>query len=133
MAQTGTPRTKFLVPSIGSTTHWRWLWPVEPCSSPSTASRDRTRDEGAADGLLDGLVGVGDRRQVGLAHHVQVECLEAVVGDRVGVVGEHVGQAQVVGVVDPSGELPDAGPEIGMGLRLWCRRTELPVHPYDEA
>ncbi len=44
VAQTGTPRTKFLVPSIGSTTHWRWLWPVEPCSSPRTASRDRTRD-----------------------------------------------------------------------------------------
>src|SRR3954453_13710770 len=30
VAHTGTPRTKFLVPSIGSTTHWRWLCPVVP-------------------------------------------------------------------------------------------------------
>ena len=36
--------------------------------------------QGAADGLLDGLVGVGDRRQVGLAHDVQVEGLEPVRG-----------------------------------------------------
>ena len=44
MAQTGTPRTKFLVPSIGSITHCRWLCPVDPCSSPRTASRERTRE-----------------------------------------------------------------------------------------
>ena len=44
VAHTGTPRTKFLVPSIGSITHRRWLWPVEPCSSPVIASRERTRD-----------------------------------------------------------------------------------------
>src|ERR1700712_4603715 len=44
VAQTGTPRTKFLVPSMGSTTQRRWLCPVEPCSSPSTASRGRARD-----------------------------------------------------------------------------------------
>jgi hypothetical protein len=44
VAQTGTPRTKFLVPSIGSTIQRRWLWPVEPCSSPVTASRERTRE-----------------------------------------------------------------------------------------
>src|SRR6478735_5458001 len=44
VAHTGTPRTKFLVPSIGSITQRRWLWPVEPCSSPVTASRERTRD-----------------------------------------------------------------------------------------
>jgi hypothetical protein len=43
-AHTGTPRTKFLVPSIGSTTQRRWLWPVEPVSSPTTASRGRARD-----------------------------------------------------------------------------------------
>ena len=44
LAQTGTPRTKFLVPSIGSTTQRRWLCPVEPVSSPCTASRGRARE-----------------------------------------------------------------------------------------
>ena len=53
----------------------------------------------APDALLDRLVGVGHRRQVRLAHHVQVERLEPALGERVGVVGEHVGEAQVVGVV----------------------------------
>jgi hypothetical protein len=43
VAQTGTPRTKFLVPSIGSMTHWRAPWPVASNSSPTTASRGRTR------------------------------------------------------------------------------------------
>ncbi len=41
VAQTGTPRTKFLVPSIGSTTHCRGLSPTSPSSSPSTASPGR--------------------------------------------------------------------------------------------
>ncbi len=44
VAHTGTPRTKFLVPSIGSITHCRCEWPVAPLSSPSTASRGRARD-----------------------------------------------------------------------------------------
>ena len=44
VAHTGTPRTKFLVPSIGSMIQRRWLLPVVPCSSPVTASRERTRD-----------------------------------------------------------------------------------------
>ena len=44
VAHTGTPRTKFLVPSIGSTIQRRWLLPVVPCSSPVTASRERTRE-----------------------------------------------------------------------------------------
>ena len=53
----------------------------------------------APDALLDRLVGVGDRGEVGLAHHVQVERLEPGGGVRVGVVGEHVRKAQIVGVV----------------------------------
>ena len=44
VAHTGTPRTKFLVPSIGSITHRRALWPDAPNSSPSTASRGLERD-----------------------------------------------------------------------------------------
>jgi hypothetical protein len=32
-----------LVPSIGSITHWRWLCPVAPISSPMIASRGRVR------------------------------------------------------------------------------------------
>ena len=55
--------------------------------------------QGAADGLLDGLVGVGDRRQVGLAHDVQVEGLEPVRGRGVRIIGEDVREAQIVGVV----------------------------------
>ena len=42
--------------------------------------------EGAPDPLLDGLVGVGDRRQVGLGVDYQVLGLEAVQADRVGLV-----------------------------------------------
>src|SRR5690625_5918008 len=34
VAQTGTPRTKLRVPSIGSITHWRAEEPVVPNSSP---------------------------------------------------------------------------------------------------
>src|SRR5580692_3518455 len=43
VAQTGTPRTKFLVPSIGSITQQRWLVPLRPNSSPSIASLGRAR------------------------------------------------------------------------------------------
>src|SRR3954449_264738 len=43
VAQTGTPRTKFFVPSIGSTTHCREPCPVGANSSPTTASRVRVR------------------------------------------------------------------------------------------
>ena len=66
-----------MVPSIGSMTHWRCECPVVPCSSPMTASRERTRAERAAQALLDREVGLGDRGEVRLAHHVQVERLEA--------------------------------------------------------
>src|SRR5690625_6836491 len=43
VAQTGTPRTKLRVPSIGSITHWRAEEPVVPNSSPIPWSRDRER------------------------------------------------------------------------------------------
>src|SRR5699024_7302146 len=43
VAQTGTPRTKLRVPSIGSITHWRAEEPGVPNSSPITWSRDRER------------------------------------------------------------------------------------------
>src|SRR5215472_3680859 len=43
VAQTGTPRTKFMVPSIGSITQHRWLDPEWPNSSPNMASRGRDR------------------------------------------------------------------------------------------
>src|SRR3954452_22356035 len=39
VAHTGTPRTKILVPSIGSTTHWRWLCAGEPCYAAVHGSR----------------------------------------------------------------------------------------------
>jgi protein arginine N-methyltransferase 1 len=44
LAHTGTPRTKFLVPSMGSITHCRPLRrAVPPCSSPKTSSPGRSR------------------------------------------------------------------------------------------
>ena len=55
--------------------------------------------ERAAHGLLDGLVGVGDRGQVGLVDDVQVLSLEPVHRQRVRVVGEDVRESQIVGVV----------------------------------
>ena len=64
--------------------------------------------QGAADALLDRLVGVGHRGQVGLVHHVQVQRLEPARGQRVGVVGQHVREPQVVGVVGGHG--PQAMP-----------------------
>ena len=43
VAHTGTPRTKLLVPSIGSSTHWRPAkTAVPPNSSPSTTSSGRS-------------------------------------------------------------------------------------------
>ena len=97
VAQTGTPRTKFLVPSIGSMHPApRARDPVAPNSSPVTASRGRARDSVDADRLLGGRVGVADRRQVRLGLDPQVQRLEAVHRDGVGGVGEHVGQSEVV-------------------------------------
>src|SRR5664280_2718686 len=43
VAQTGTPRMKLWVPSIGSMTQRRGPWPVVSNSSPSTASLGRVR------------------------------------------------------------------------------------------
>ena len=57
----------------------------------------------APDALLHALVGIRDRGEVGLAHHVQVERLEAVRRQGVRVVGQHVREAQVVGVVGGTG------------------------------
>ena len=44
VAHTGTPRTKFCVPSIGSITHCLAAVPVDPSSSPIIPSRVRTRE-----------------------------------------------------------------------------------------
>ena len=100
MAQTGTPRTKFLVPSIGSITHCRWLCPVEPCSSPRTASRERTRERvrriASSTAWSASVTGV----RSGLLITCRSRALKRFWVMRVGVVGEHVGEAQVVGEVD---------------------------------
>ena len=99
VAHTGTPRTKFLVPSIGSTIQRRWLWPVEPCSSPMTASREPARDRVrrmlSSTAWSASVTGV----RSGLVITCRSSALNRDVGEGVGVVGEHVGQAQVVGVV----------------------------------
>ena len=99
VAHTGTPRTKFLVPSIGSTTQRRWLKPLEPSSSPTHRVPRAGAGQRAADAVLDRPVGVGHRGQVRLGVDPQVHRLVAARAHRVGVVGEDVRQPQVVGVV----------------------------------
>ena len=53
--------------------------------------------QGDAEHLLDRAVGVGDRREVGLGVDLQVLGLEAVQADGIGLVGQHVCQAHVLG------------------------------------
>ena len=92
----GTPRRKFLVPSIGSRpTCAGWRRPSSPNSSPSTPSRGGCAAR-RAERLLHRHVGVGDRGQVGLLRHPEVLRPEARHGDGVGRVGEHMRQSQVV-------------------------------------
>ena len=98
VAHTGTPRTKFFVPSIGSMTQRRAPCPSTPNSSPETASSGRSRASRRADRLLHGAVGVADRGQVGLGLDHEVGRAEAVHGDRVGGVGEAQREREVVGV-----------------------------------
>ena len=78
VAHTGTPRTKFLVPSIGSITHWRPVNSVvPPNSSPNTESSGRCVGQPVAQQRLGVPVGVGDRRQVGFGLDAQVHRAEA--------------------------------------------------------
>jgi hypothetical protein len=50
----------------------------------------------AADGFFGGLVRVGDRRQVRLGLHLEVQGLEAAHGLVIHGVGQDMGQAQVI-------------------------------------
>ena len=79
MHHTGTPRTKFFVPSIGSSTHCR---PAESrCAAElfaehriiGTARRQRRPQQ-----LFGRFVGVGDRRKVGFGIDPQIERTEPV-------------------------------------------------------
>ena len=110
VAQTGTPRTKLWVPSIGSTTHCRGLEPVGANSSPMTASRGRVRLSWARIELLGVAVGVADQGEVGLGVDLQVLGTEAGDRDPLDGIREHVGEAQVVVVAghgaQPSGRPP---------------------------
>ena len=100
MAHTGTPRTKFLVPSIGSITHGATRGPgvaellahdrvagagpasvIRSCSSTARSA--------SVTGVRSGLVST------------EVLGLEAVQADRVGLVGQHVCQPHVL-VVAPA-------------------------------
>ena len=110
VAQTGTPRTKLWVPSIGSTTHWRGLEPV---------GRELLADDGVArsgaleldaDELLGLPVGVADEGEVGLGLDPQVLGAEACRGDPLDGVGEHVGEAQVVVIAGHGPQPSGAGP-----------------------
>ena len=89
MAQTGTPRTKFLVPSIGSITQRRG---ADACRAELLAGDRVVADDRAASrsriACLDGAVGVADRGQVGFGLDDQIGGAEAGEGDRVGGVGQ---------------------------------------------
>ena len=72
VAQTGTPRTKLWVPSIGSTTHCRGLDPVwRELLADDGVARPGALELGA-DQLLGVAVGVADQGQVGLGLDPQV-------------------------------------------------------------
>jgi hypothetical protein len=88
VAQTGTPRMKFFVPSTG-------VDDPPPVARPARAvllAHDRVarahRCQPLADRPLDGSVGLGHRRGVRLRLHPQVDRPEVPHGDRVGGVGE---------------------------------------------
>ena len=100
VAQAGTPREKFFVPSIGSSTQPRPL--VRHLTAALLAQHGVARPLGADHGtqrVLGGGVGVGDRGAVGLAGDAQVGGAEPVDGDRVGGVGEPQREREIVGVV----------------------------------
>ena len=100
VAQTGTPRTKFDVPSIGSMIQRRSWDPVDPsispCSSPRTTSRVRVDLSWRRIDVLDGLVGLGHVRHVRLGRNRQVDGAKTVHGEVVGVVGQDVRKSHVV-------------------------------------
>ena len=101
---------------MGSMTHWRWLWPVEPCSSPSTASRERTRERvrrmacstawsASVTGVRSGLLITCRSRALKRSALIESASSASTWARR---------RSSVKSME------PDAGPEIGMGLRLWC-------------
>ncbi len=96
MAHTGTPRTKFLVPSIGSITHRRAPWPVRPHLLAEHGVAWPGPAELGADDLLGAAVGIGDRCGVRLGLHPQVLGLEPGHGQTVDLVGDHVREPEVV-------------------------------------
>ena len=128
MAQTGTPRTKFFVPSIGSTTHCREPWPVGSNSSPTTASRGRVRRSWLRIELLGGPVGVADRGQVGLGLDPQVGREEARHRQRVDHVGDDVRQAKVVVVGRHAGSSLASGRPGPAGWRSAADGTATGAH-----
>ena len=91
----------------------------------------------ATDALLDRLVGVGHRREVGLVDHVQVQRLEPIGGQRVGVVREDVREPQVVGEgrghdpqVRPRGALSrQAGPSLRASQESSVEASTCGRHP----
>ena len=97
--QIGTPRTKFAVPSIGSTIHCRpaACGSPPPNSSPRIASSGSRLRQVVADHPLDAGVAVGDLGAVGLELHVEILRAVAVDRDQVGFVGEGEGDGEVVG------------------------------------
>ena len=97
VAHTGTPRTKFLVPSIGSITQRRGPQPVSPISSPCTASRGRARLRVRRMACSAAVSASDTGVRSGLAVTCRSSDLEPAHGDRVGVVGEQMGQPEVVG------------------------------------
>ena len=93
VAHTGTPRTKFLVPSIGSITH---CLPRKSCSAELLTEHrviGPLLRQGVAQCGLHRAVRVGDRGEVRLGVDVKVQRAEAFHRQRVGLVGQLQGQA----------------------------------------
>ena len=93
VAQTGTPRTKFFVPSIGID---HPLATGESRCAPELFAENRVvgtmRRQRRAQQLLGRPVGIGDRGEVGLGVDAQIERAESVQCQRVGRVGHFQGE-----------------------------------------
>jgi hypothetical protein len=91
----GSPARKLAVPSIASMIHLRRLWPVAPNSSPRTASLGRSRRIRVRRDAFDLFVSDADGAPVALGAPRGIPSDEVAQRDRVGGVGQAVGEGQV--------------------------------------
>ena len=121
VAQTGTPRTKFFVPSMGSMIQRRGPWP----GGLELLTLDGVARPGAlqlqSDQLLGGAVGVGDGGEVRLALDDEVGGTEARHRHPLDGIRQDVGQTEVVVVGGHRVNLAASGTSGGADAETVCR------------